>query len=131
MLTGQQQQNQQQAPSVETEKNDHGTAIGSLLLGSKEKDIIGLIAKAIIYSAAIFRKNNSGTTAEFILSALDWLADENIKIINMSLGGPRNLPVEFALKRLTARGFTIVSAAGVDNNKKPLYPAVQDDVITT
>jgi len=111
---------------------DHGTAIGSLLLGSKGSHIIGLTPQITLYSAAIFRQrsnNKSDTTAEFILAALNWLAGENIKVINMSLGGPRNLPIELAITTLSKRGITVVASAGIDKNNKPLYPAAQDEVI--
>lgn len=117
---------------VSPANKDHGTAIGSLLLGSKSTDIIGLAPEAILYSAAIFRqraKNKSDTTAEFILAALNWLAGEKVMVINMSLGGPRNLPVELAIKKLKKRGITVIASAGINENKKPLYPAAQTEVL--
>jgi len=117
---------------VSPANKDHGTAIGSLLLGSKGTDIIGLAPEAILYSAAIFRqraKNKSDTTAEFILAALNWLVGEKVMVINMSLGGPRNLPVELAIKTLKKRGVTVIASSGINGNKKPLYPAAQTEVI--
>ncbi|MGH1439067.1 MAG: S8 family serine peptidase [Cellvibrionaceae bacterium] len=117
---------------VSPANKDHGTAIGSLLLGSEGTDIIGLTPQATLYSAAIFRqraKNKSDTTAEFILAALNWLAGEKVGVINMSLGGPRNLPVELAIKTLKKRGITVIASAGVNSNKKPLYPAAQAEVV--
>jgi hypothetical protein len=113
-------------------KTDHGTAIGSLLLGSASHSIPGLVPTALLYSAAIFRSRNKetiDTTSELIIKALNWLAGEEITTINMSLGGPRNLIVELVLNRLIKNGFTIVSAAGVDKNNNPLYPAAQKGVI--
>lgn len=113
-------------------KADHGTAIGSLLLGSASHSIPGLAPTALLYSAAIFRSRNKetiDTTSELIIKALNWLAGEKVTTINMSLGGPRNLLVELVLNRLIKHGFTIVSAAGVDKKNNPLYPAAQKGVI--
>ena len=112
-------------------KADHGTAVASLLLGSAKHSIPGLVPTAELYSAAIFRSRNKtiDTTSELIIKALNWLAGEQVTTINMSFGGHRNLLVELVLSQLIKNNFTIVSAAGIDKNNKPLYPAAQKGVI--
>lgn len=117
---------------IKPAKKDHATAIASLILGAPQKQIPGLLPRAELYSAAIFRQrtdNRVDTTAELIIKALNWMAEQQVKVINFSLGGPRNLVVELAIKQLLDRGFVVVSAAGVDTSGKPLYPAAQQGVI--
>ncbi len=113
---------------------DHGTAITTLLLGNNEyKDMAGLLPGAKLYVASIFRKQGKkqiNTTAEWIVLALDWLASQRTHIINLSLGGSRNLLVEAAIARLQARGFIVIASAGNNGpTAAPVYPAAQEGVI--
>ncbi len=117
---------------VKPAKKNHGTAIASLLLGSPQRNIPGLLPKAILYSASIFRqrtKTQVDTTAELIIKALNWMVEKQVTVINLSLGGPRSLAVEVAIRRVLEKGFVVVSAAGVDEQGEPLYPAAQEGVI--
>ncbi|MFK7815059.1 MAG: S8 family serine peptidase [Gammaproteobacteria bacterium] len=112
---------------------DHGTAIAGILVGKETSDEFhGLLPNATLYSASIFRlreKNKIDTSAELVITALDWLAGEDVKVINLSFGGPRNLILELVLSNLIVNGHTIVSAAGsLSKNGPPLYPAAQDGV---
>ena len=112
-------------------KGDHGTAVASLILGDPKANIPGLAPKAQLYSAAVFRtrdKNTTDTTAELIIAGLNWLSEQPLRVINLSLGGPRNLGVELALDRLLKKDFIIVAAAGVDNEQQPLFPAAQPGI---
>ena len=113
---------------------DHGTAIASLLVAnSSASGLAGLVPDAHLYIANIFRdRGNKGidTTAEWVVLALDWLATQRVILINMSLGGPRNLLVEAAVQRLQERGIAVVAAAGNGGEKgPPVYPAAQPGVI--
>ena len=113
---------------------DHGTATAALLLANPSaKNPVGMLPSAQLYAANIFRdrgKKQVDTTAEWIALALDWLASQNVSIINMSLGGPRNLLVEAAVQRVQQRGIAVVAAAGNRGEKSPpVYPAAQPGVI--
>ena len=94
----------------------HGTAIASLLVANpKQKSFVGLLPGARLYAANVFRergKGNIDATAEWVILALDWLASQRVQIINLSLGGSRNLLLEVAVGRLLRRGIVIVAAAG-------------------
>jgi hypothetical protein len=117
-----------------TEANpDHGTATASLLVANPQTSgLSGLVPAAKLFVAGVFRKvsdREADTTAESIINALDWLASQNVQIVNLSLGGPRNLLVEAALERLLARGVGIVAAAGnLGPEAPPVYPAAQKGV---
>lgn len=115
-------------------KFDHGTAAASILVGnSKRLGLRGLVRGAKLYVANVFRQrgsNNVDTTAEWVVQALDWLAGQRVQIVNLGLGGPRNLLVEAAIKRLLSRGIVVVAAAGNGGSTaKPVYPAAQKGVL--
>jgi subtilisin family serine protease len=115
---------------------DHGTATAALLIGNTDASgFAGLLPDAQLYAANVFRsrgRKDVDTTAEWIVVALDWLAGEKVQVINLSLGGPRNLLVEAAVRRLLERGVGIVAAAGNGGaSAPPVYPAAQPGVIAT
>lgn len=113
---------------------DHGTATAALLVANPQASgLSGLVPDAHLYIANIFRDRGHrevDTTAEWIVLALDWLASQRMSIVNMSLGGPRNLLVEAAVQRLQERGVAVVAAAGNGGEKgPPVYPAAQPGVV--
>lgn len=117
---------------VKAATKDHGTAVASLLLGSTDRQIPGLLPTSTLYSAGIFRlrdDNYTDTTAELILKALNWMVEQQVAVINMSLGGPQNRVLEIAIQRLLEKGIILVSAAGTDAQGEALYPAAQPGVI--
>lgn len=117
------------ATGIVAAASEHGTAIASILVAAPT----GLIPDVQLYTAAVFRSRNNkevDTTAEWVVSALDWLVGEKVEVINMSLGGSRNLLLEAAVERVMKRGIIVVAAAG--NGEKdgaPVYPAAQPGVI--
>ena len=111
----------------------HGTAIAGLLVGhDKSGEFRGLLPGATLYVANVFsaKGGKTSTTAEWVISALDWLAQQRVSVINLSLGGRRNLLVEAAIKRLQQRNILVVAAAGNNGPKAlPIYPAAQRNVV--
>jgi len=115
-------------------KLDHGTAIATLLIGDyRKKSFSGMLPSATLFSAAVFRqrdKNNVDTTAEWIVSAIDWLLSQKIDVINMSIGGPKNLLVDIAIQRTIKSGIPVIAAAGNGGpDAAATYPAAQPGVI--
>lgn len=122
------------AAGIQPAPPDHGTASAALLVANPvASGLSGLMPDAHLYIANIFRDRGNkeiDTTAEWIVLALDWLASQQVSIINMSLGGPRNLLVEAAVQRLQERGIAVVAAAGNGGEHgPPVYPAAQHGVI--
>ncbi len=106
----------------------HGTAVAALLVG----DSVGLLPGARLYAANVFRARGraSETTAEWVVQALNWLAESHVAIVNLSFGGPRNLLLEAAVERLLAAGVAVVAAGGNGGEEaQPVYPAAQRGVI--
>lgn len=112
---------------------DHGTAIAALLVGRPRPAVTaGLVPGAHLYAAVVFRRRGKhlDTTAEDVVAALDWLVRHHVQVINLSLGGPRNLILEAAVQRVEALGIVVVAAAGNGGPKAaPVYPAAQKGVV--
>jgi minor extracellular protease Epr len=121
-------------PGIRPAPTDHGTATAALLIGSaKGIAATGLLPGATLYAADVFRqrsKRHVDTTAELVARGIDWLISQGVTVINLSLGGPRNLLIEAAVSRALGRGVIIVAAAGNSGSKAPpVYPAAQKGVV--
>lgn len=113
-------------PDVPIEKRDHGTSIDGLIAGVGA--LKGMAPGAKIYHARAFESGKS--TMDVILSALDWAAEQNVAIINMSFVGPKNDLLGVACRNARALGLVLVAAAGNNGPKAPYgYPAAFDGVI--
>lgn len=113
-------------PDVPVEKRDHGTSIDGLIAGVGA--LQGMAPGAKIYHARAFEGGKS--TMDVILAALDWAADQDVRIINMSFVGPKNDLLGIACRNARALGIVLVAAAGNNGPKAPYgYPAAFDGVI--
>ncbi|MER8446113.1 S8 family serine peptidase [Mesorhizobium sp. M1066] len=113
-------------PDVPIEKRDHGTSIDGLIAGVGALE--GMAPGAKIYHARAFEGGKS--TMDVILSALDWAAEQDVRIINMSFVGPKNDLLGVACRNARALGMVLVAAAGNNGPKAPYgYPAAFDGVI--
>lgn len=115
----------------DTKADSHGTAIASILLGRAETQST-LLPKAHLYSAVAFSRTGKElqSSLEIMLNALDWLLEQQVRVINLSFGGERNPILELALQRVMDKGVLLVAAAG-NNGKRatPSYPAAQQGVV--
>jgi hypothetical protein len=101
----------------------HGTAVASILVNE---------GAAKIVSANVFRGSGEKifTSADAITTALEWMVEKKVSIINISLVGPRNLVLDRLIRRVIANGHTIVAAAGNGGpSAPPAYPAAVPEVI--
>ncbi|RWP34952.1 S8 family serine peptidase [Mesorhizobium sp.] len=113
-------------PDVPIEARDHGTSIDGLIAGVGA--LKGMAPGARIYHARAFEGGKS--TMDVILAALDWAAEQDVRIINMSFVGPKNDLLGVACRNARALGIVLVAAAGNNGPKAPYgYPAAFDGVI--
>ena len=113
-------------PDVPIKGRDHGTSVDGLIAGVGALE--GMAPGAKIYHARAFEGGKS--TMDVILAALDWAADQNVRIINMSFVGPKNELLGTACQNARALGIVLVAAAGNNGPKAPYgYPAAFDSVI--
>ena len=102
----------------------HGTAVAELIAGP------GRLAGARLYHAAVVGDVASADPAagvDDIVRAVDWLADEGVRVVNVSLAGPYNKILDRGLAAAAGRGMLVVAAAGNDGAAAPpRYPAAFD-----
>lgn len=99
----------------------HGTAVASVLAAGGAREIL---------AADVYGQGPTGGSAEAIVSALAWMAQARVGVVNVSLVGPANGPLGAAVKALIAKGCLIVAAVGNDGPAAPaLYPASYPGVI--
>lgn len=114
----------------------HGTAIASLLVGSsKFPELSGVISHAQLVAGVVMQENpkdkkKAFSTTESLILGLNWLVEQQVSVINLSLGGPRNALLEVALMKVLELDIGIVAAAGNGGRKAPKsYPAAQSGII--
>ncbi len=105
---------------------EHGTAVASVLAGDNANN--RLLAASVVERQT--REGGELASADALVRALDWLAQNRAPVANISLAGPPNALVEDAVRRAQARGMIIVAAVGNDGPAAPpLYPAAYDGVV--
>lgn len=101
----------------------HGTAVASLIVHADPPG-------AALYVADVYGGQPTGGGAVAIVSAMSWLAQSRVSVINVSLVGPTNRALEAAIRAAVARGIVVVAAVGNDGpSAPPLYPASYPGVI--
>lgn len=105
----------------------HGTEIATILADP------ALLRNVTIYSADVVGQTENGgqgAHADALVRAMDWMASEDVRVINLSLAGPYNKILNLAVYAAAARGLTMVAAAGNDGPQaEPRYPAGFEPVI--
>lgn len=114
--------------------NDHASAIASLIAGNDNAaPFHGVARSASIHVAAVMGQDSEGrphTNVVRVARALDWLMGTDVRVINLSFGGPPNAMMAKLFHRLSTRQVVLVAAMG---NSGPLappsYPAAYPGVI--
>ena len=102
----------------------HGTAIASLISGSRGSGTRGLLA------ADIYGSDPAGGNATAIARALGWMAQRHVPVVAISLVGPDNGLLSSAIRAAQGQGVLIVAAVGNDGPAAPpRYPAAYKGVI--
>lgn len=127
-----------------TDLGGHGTGVSGVLAArDNTSGIVGIAPGAPVYSVKVMNKSNQGTT-DTLLCGLNWVsahaAEKNIKVVNLSLGvrgaddgqcGVGNSdPIHMAICSLTAKGVSVVAAAGhISADLAGTIPAAYDEVL--
>lgn len=102
----------------------HGTAVASILVSEGAHDLV---------AADVFRVGGGATpftSADSIAAALEWLAEQRVPVVNISLAGPRNAILDTMIVRALRRGITVVASAGNGGPAAPpAYPAALRNVV--
>ncbi len=106
----------------------HGTAVASLLVG-QGAEFTSVLPGATLYAADIFCDHAAGSLSLLALE-LDWMAREQVAVVNISLVGAKSILLTGLVRAMTARGFLLVAAVGNDGpTAPPLYPAAYPGVV--
>ena len=113
---------------------DHGTAVAVMLVGEPgvQGYLGGLLPGAELYAAGIFeyRKGKEKGNLAAMLRAINWLADNNVQLVNMSIAGAQNKIMKLILSRLHQKKILAVAAAGNNGaNAQPAWPAAHPEVL--
>lgn len=110
----------------EAKPHRHGTAVASLLVGSR----VRAAPRNRLYAADIYCGRPTGGAVTGLAEAFAWLAKEQVAVVNLSLVGPPNQLLERSVQAMLARGHVLVAAVGNDGPAAPpLYPAAYPGVI--
>jgi hypothetical protein len=115
----------------------HGTLVAGVIgaVAGNAIGITGIAHGAELMGLRACRASQPGQaaarcTAHALARALDHALLNGARLINVSLGGPRDLLVTRVVERAHALGITVVAAVGNQGpGAPPLYPAALDSVI--
>lgn len=107
----------------------HGTAVASLMVGQAGA-FRGVAPGTPLLVADVYGGSASNGSAIAIVRAMEWLAQNGARVVNISLVGPPNPLLEAGVRALVARHILVVAAVGNDGPAAPpQYPASYPDVI--
>lgn len=110
----------------------HGTHVAGIIAANINNgiDVAGLSPHVMILPIRVLDANGSGTDPDLALG-IRYAADQGVRVINLSLGGPSDSQVVFdAVNYALAKGCLIVAASGNEGQPTLNYPAAYPDVVS-
>ena len=114
--------------------NGHGTHVAGIIAGLyNDVGIVGVAPAVELYSLVVLDEEGEGSSINLI-EAIEWVVDNNIPIVNMSLGmSESSTALENAINEAHALGHIFIGAAGNDGESggsdNMSYPAKYANVI--
>ncbi|WP_077340301.1 S8 family serine peptidase [Pseudocolwellia agarivorans] len=119
-------------PANLTAPKAHGTAVSALLISSSPQ-LPALLPNAKLFAAEVFYGQSDfsqGANLFSLVAGINWLLEQHVSVINMSLAGPNNTILATVIESALAKNITIVAAVGNEGpHSPPLYPAAYKNVI--
>ncbi|MBN1520907.1 MAG: S8 family peptidase [Candidatus Aureabacteria bacterium] len=109
--------------------NGHGTHVAGIIAAvNNDIGVVGVAPDVSLYGVKVLNRNGSGWLSD-IMAGLEWCINNQIDVVNMSLGTDYNEPLfQDAVKKVYEEGIVQVAAAGNDGGDVD-YPAAYDEVI--
>jgi subtilisin family serine protease len=106
----------------------HGTHVAGIIAAEdNDEGVVGVAPEAELYALKALNSEGVGYVSD-VVYAIQWSTVNGIKVINMSLGGGKNIFLEWACNlAYYDDGLLLVAAAG--NGGSVIYPAAYDSVI--
>ncbi len=112
----------------------HGTHVAGIV-GAIANNSLGVAGAASLGCPAqvlalkVLKASGEGTDAD-VASAIRYAADQDVHVINLSLGDPAETPaIEIAIDDATAQGALVVAAAGNSGRFGVYYPAAYANAV--
>jgi len=105
----------------------HGTHVaGTVAAEDNDIGVVGVAPEASLYALKVLDSTGRGYVSD-VIAAIEWATEKEIQVINMSLGGRKNISLEWACDLAYSEGLLLVAAAG--NSGSVIYPAACSSVI--
>ena len=124
------QKNFTTSPSVD-DFYGHGTHVAGIIaaVGDNGKGVSGGCPSCVILNGKVLRDDGAGYYS-WIANGITWAADNQAKVINLSLGGPASSrTLQNAVNYAWKKGAVVVAAAGNSGNQSKTYPAAYANAI--
>nr|WP_255688192.1 S8 family peptidase [Pontibacillus sp. HN14] len=121
-------------PDPFNDGNGHGTHVAGTIAGvNNSLGVIGVAPSAELYAVKVLNSSGSGSYSG-IAKGIEWAVDNNIDVVNMSLGGSRgSTTLEQAMDQAYQQGVLLIAAAGNEGSKGKKntigYPAKYASVV--
>jgi thermitase len=112
--------------------NGHGSHVaGTIAANTNNGQGVAGVApnSALVICKALATAAGTGLTTD-IANCINWTANQNVKLISMSLGGGDNATLKTAVQNATNRGVLLIAAAGNDGDATLNYPAAYPEVMS-
>jgi len=115
-------------PNKWDDDNGHGTHVAGIIAAEDNNTgVVGVAPGAALYALKVLDGTGSGYVSD-VVAAIEWATQNDIQVINMSLGGAYDIFLDAAcLLAYYFDGLILVAAAG--NGGSVIYPAAYDSVI--
>ncbi|WP_059105057.1 S8 family peptidase [Shouchella shacheensis] len=107
-----------------SDNNGHGTHVaGTIAALNNSTGVVGVAPRAELYAVKVLGADGSGSISS-IARGLEWAANNNMDIANMSLGSASpSITLERAVNQATNQGVLVVAASGNSGASSLSYPA--------
>ena len=120
------------ANGVCADDNGHGTHVAGTISANTNNatGVAGVgFNSPLVICKALATPAGVGLTSD-IANCLNWTAQQNVKVISMSLGGGASATLRTAVQNATSRGVLLIAAAGNDGDSTLNYPAAYPEVVS-
>ncbi|MGQ9707302.1 MAG: S8 family peptidase [bacterium] len=108
----------------------HGTHVAGIIAAATD-NLIGIAgwAQVQLLAARVLNDSGNGTQTD-VARGIRWAADQNVKVINMSLGGDQaSTPLIEACQYAVQKGVLLIAASGNDGRAGITYPARMNECV--